>query len=117
MGRFYSDQKRPSRLTQPKTNKYEPEYEERIDTKTGKKYLKETGKTNVYEKIQEAKEGCSLKEIMKRYGIDPNLSAQKVETETGEIFDYTGTPKSLMEALEITNEARNMFEKSSKEIK
>lgn len=114
---FYSESRRPNRITQPKTSEYEPEYEEHIDTKTGKKYLKQVGKTNVYEKIQEAAEGVTLAEIIQRYGINPAESAEKLESSTGEILDYTNTPKNLMEALEISNQAKNIFEHSAHEIK
>ena len=117
MSRFYSETNRPARVIQPATRTTEPEYKETIDTKTGKKVLKKIGEIDVYEKIQTATEGTSLKELINRYNIDPSESAVKLETETGEILDYTNQPRNLMEALEITNQAKNLFENSSKEIK
>lgn len=114
---FYSETRRPARITQPATNTIEPIYKEAINTKTGKKYLKKIDEVDVYEKIQAAAEGVTLKEIIKRYGIDPTESAQKIEELGEEILDYTNTPNNLMEALEITNNAKNIFDKSSKEIK
>lgn len=114
---FYSETRRPSRISQPKTNNIEPIYKEAINTKTGKKYLKKVDEVDVYEKIQAAAEGVTLKEIIKRYGINPFESAEKIDEFGTEILDYTNQPKNLMEALEITNEAKNVFDNLSKEIK
>lgn len=114
---FYSDTYRPKRVRQPKCSKLEPVYEERIDTKTGKPYLKKVKNENIYERIQTAAEGVTLKELIKRYNIDPSESAKHIESATGEILDYTNLPQNMLEALETSIQAKNIFELAAPEIK
>lgn len=111
---FYSETNRPRTIAQKETNRVEPEYEERTDPKTGKKYLKKVGETDVYAKIQESKESSMLKNILDRYKIDPKDSATKIEDN---VLDYTTQPKNLMEALAIAEEAKSIYNQSSAEIK
>lgn len=111
---FYSESNRPKTIAQPTTNPIEPEYEERTDTKTGKKYLKKTGETDVYAKIQESRESSKLSNILNRYKIDPKDSATKIDDN---ILDYTNQPKNLMEALAIAEDAKTIYNQSSAAIK
>lgn len=111
---YYSESRRPKTIAQPETNPIEPDYEERTDTKTGKKYLKKVGETDVYAKIQESKESSLLKNILDRYRIDPKDSAIKIDDN---ILDYTTQPNNLMEALAIAEEAKAIYNQSSAEIK
>lgn len=112
--KFYSESNRPRTIPQPETSRIEPEYQERTDPKTGKKYLKKTGEVDVYAKIQESKESSLLKNILDRYKIDPKDSATKIDEN---IFDYTTQPANLMEALAIAEEAKEIYNQSSADIK
>lgn len=119
---FYTHSNRPGRVVQPKTNKFEPEYEERTDAKTGKKYLKKVSETNVYDKIQENKDTNNLKKLLDRYGVKPEDVATNIKEflagiEASPINDYTGLPKTLMESLALEEEAQSIYKRTPKEIK
>lgn len=114
---FYSDTRRPKRITQPRCSKLEPVYEERLDTKTGKPYLKKIKEENIYEKIQCAAEGITLKEIIQRYQIDPSESAKTLESVSGEIRDFTNMPDNILSALECSIQAKSVFDLAAPEIK
>lgn len=98
----------------PETNKLEPEYKEIIN-KNGKKELKETGKINVYEKIQEAREGTALEELTKKYLIKINdMDLTKIEDT---VTDLTNMPTNLIETMNIINSAREVYDNSPAELR
>lgn len=119
MSKFYSESNKPATIPIPKSSEIEPEYKEVIDTKNGKTILKKIGETNVYKKIQEAADGVTLKEIINRYGIKPedSIDAIKEAMENENVLDYTNISNNLIDNLNKINEAKNIFDNSSKEIK
>lgn len=112
---FYSESNKPTRVAMPKCPKYQPEYEEFIDPKTGNEYLKETGKTNTYERIQEAKDGALLKNIIERYNF--KIDETRLDKIENTINDFTGIPDNIIESLNIVNQARTTFDEMPKDIK
>lgn len=111
---FYSESNRPKTIPMPKTNKYEPEYKEVLN-KNGKKELKEVGKINVYEKIQEARAGSALDEITKKYLIKINdMDLTKLEEA---VTDLTNVPTNLIETMNVINNAKEIYESAPAELK
>lgn len=111
---FYSETNRPPIIPAKKTSKFEPEYEERIDTKTGMTYLKKTGETNVYERIQASKDSTDIQKIVERYQI---TLENKPEMNMDEVLDYTNIPGNLIEAQQLIIKAKQLFEKEPKDIR
>lgn len=112
---FYSESNKPKTIATPCGSKFEPEYEEVINNKTGKTELKKTGETNVYDKIQESKESALLENIIKKYKIDINENNLTKIEET--INDLTNLPDNLIDNLNIINQAKQTFEQSPQEVK
>ncbi|WGL31319.1 internal scaffolding protein [Dipodfec virus UOA04_Rod_907] len=112
---FYSETNRPAVIPMPETSKYIDEFEEVLNTKTGRKELKKTGTTNVYEKIQEGKEGAILSNIIKKYKI--SLDDTKVKVLEEVIEDLTNLPTDLMESLNTIENAKKIYKEMPQEIK
>ena len=86
------------------------EFAEDID-ENGKKYLKEVGKTNVYEKIQEAAKGCEIYEI-----VDQCLKtgdASILNRGKGTYGDFTNMPDTRIQIMKAEKE----FNSLNKEIR
>lgn len=111
---FYSNNNRPATIPMPKTNTLEPEYKEKI-SKNGKKELVQTGVTNIYEKIQDARQGSELATLINQYKMKVNenniLELEKT------IVDLTNIPTNLIEAQNMINDAKNTFNLMPTEIK
>ena len=98
----------------PITSKFEPEYKEIIN-KNGKKELKETGKINVYEKIQEAREGTAIEELTKKYLVKINdMDLTKLDEA---VTDLTNMPTNLIETMNVINKAREIYDNSPAELR
>lgn len=114
MSKFYSESNRPKTIPMPKTSTLEKEYKEKIG-KNGKKELVEVGVTNVYEKIQEARQGSELATLINQYKMKINenniLELEKTVT------DLTNIPTNLIEAQNMINDAKNTFNLMPTEIK
>lgn len=111
---FYSLTNKPPRKTYPESHKIVPTYSIKIDKATGKKELKETGKTDIYEKIQESKESTLLYNILERYAAgDTNILNQR----QGSYGDFSEYPENLAEAQQIMIDAENKFKKLPLEIR
>lgn len=76
----------------PTGDKFDKTYEMQFD-KTGHKILKESGKTNRYEKIQCHKDETLIENILKRATLDPSVLEQRI----GQYGDFSKMPKSLAE--------------------
>lgn len=76
----------------PTGDMYDKIYEMQFD-KTGHKILKQSGKTNRYEKIQSHKEETLIENILKRATLDPSVLQQRI----GQYGDFSQMPKSLAE--------------------
>ena len=105
---FYSLTNKPPRMPYPKSNKIVNTYSLKIDKATGKKELKATGKTDIYEKIQESKESTLLYNILEKYTAGDTSVLDKKQ---GMYGDVTELPTNLAEAQQLIIEAENTFKK------
>lgn len=111
---FYSRINRPKTIPAPKTEKTIPTFSLKINPETGKKELEESGKTNIYDKIQAAKEGTLIYNILDRY--------QKGETDVlkklnGQYGDFTQMPKTLAEMQQKLIDSEKMFNELPLELR
>ena len=66
MAEYYSRVNKSATIAQPKCDKIVPTYGKEID-KDGKVHIVETGKTNLYEKIQASKDDTLIYNILDRF--------------------------------------------------
>jgi len=111
---FYHRSNKPKTIPMPECSQYEPTYSLVIDEKTGKKELKKSGKTNIYEKIQAAKDECDIYKILERY---ENGNVDVINKVQGIYADITNMPRNLAEAQNLILKTENEFAKLPKEIK
>lgn len=95
-------------------SRFENEYQEEIDSKSGKLSLKKIGKKNIYEIIQADREDTKIENILWRLANN-DMSVLKQATLT--YVDEKDFPKSLMEAQNIVVKARQEFDKFPMEVK
>lgn len=74
--------------------------------KNGHKILKETGKTNFYEKIQENAEACKIENILKRATLGDSTALNRYVPAW---FDATEYPTNLAEAQQAIINLENIF--------
>ena len=103
---FYSLTNKPPRMPYPKSEKIVDTYSLKIDKTTGKKELKVSGKTDIYEKIQESKDGTLLYNILERYTAG---DIEVLNKRQGMYGDVTNLPTNLAEAQQLIIEAENTF--------
>lgn len=82
--------------------------------KNGHKELKETGKTNFYEKIQENAETCKIENILKRYQLGDESALNRY---TPAWFDASEYPTNLAEAQQAIINLENIFSSLPIEIR
>lgn len=111
---FYSESNRPKTIPQPETSQYEDEYEEVIN-KDGKVELKKTGTINVYEKIQAASEGITLRELISKYQI--KVDDWDLTKINDSINDLTEIPENIIEYMNIVNKAKEIFESAPEQVR
>ena len=100
----------------PAGSKEKTRYEMRM-TKTGHKYIKAVETINIYDRIQDNKDECDAKKIVKRATMgDPNAIAKikQVKTNYG---DTTLMPHNLMEAQQMIIDGKKAFDSLPKEIR
>lgn len=95
----------------PHGNKIQPEYTQGVEK--GKKKLIKTGTTNIYEKIQQFKDECDIKNILNRC-MDGDYSMLRTG---GQYGDFSNLPKSLNELQAFNKQAEMNFMKLPKEIR
>lgn len=111
---YYTESERKPIIPMPACSKYETEYKEIVD-KEGNLELKEVGKINIYDKIQEARASVELKELLAKYQPEINENdLTKIEEITA---DFTNLPENLIEVTNILNNARSVFDQAPVEIK
>lgn len=110
---MYHWNKRPKTIAAPNGSPEEPEYTMCID-KNGHKYLKETGKTNTYNLIQESLEETKIENIMRR-AERGDLTALNITN--GQYLDITELPNTLAEAQNFVIKATQDFERLPLEIR
>lgn len=102
---FFSRTNKPATIAQPKCEKIVPTYGKEID-KDGKVHIVETGKTNLYEKIQACKDDTLIYNILDRFVAGDVSVLQKNQ---GVYADITEMPKTLAEAQQSLITAENYF--------
>lgn len=111
---FYKRDKRPETIPYPKSDKIVPTYSLKIDKQTGKKELVKTGSTNLYEKIQAAKEETMIYNILERFNAGEIDVINKVK---GVYGDFRNVPTSLAEAQQAIIDAEDTFNKLPLDIR
>ena len=102
---YYSRSNLPATIAQPKCEKIVPTYGKEID-KDGKVHIVETGKTNLYEKIQASKDDTLIYNILDRFAAGDVSVLQRHQ---GVYADLTYMPKTLAEAQQSLITAENYF--------
>ena len=109
---FYSRTNRPKTIVPPIGDGTAPEYEEVFEN--GIYYLRETGKTNLFDMVQASKEETLVYNIIARYQRgDLNALNQRV----GQYMDVVGMPTNLAEAHQVMLDVQRKFDSLSPEIK
>lgn len=103
---FYNRSHYPKTIAYPKSEPNVPVFALKIDKDTGKKELKKTGATNLYEKIQASKEGTLIYNILERFNNGDNEALNKTK---GTYGDFSQMPKTLAEAQQSLIDAENAF--------
>ena len=110
---FFSRVNKPATIAQPKCEKIVPTYGKEID-KDGKVHIVETGKTNLYEKIQACKDDTLIYNILDRFAAGDISVLQKNQ---GVYADLTDMPKTLAEAQQSLITAENIFNNLPLEVR
>lgn len=94
-------------------NRMEPEYKERYDEETGKKYLVKVGEINIYEKIQTYKDECDVHSILERM-VNGDTSMLRTNAVYANISNM---PKSYGEMFNRIKELQETFNNLPKSIR
>lgn len=89
-------------------------FRSKIDKETGKIEIVPDGKINIYDKIQAAAEGTTIKEIINRF---QQGDLEALNQAAKQYADTTGLPKTLAEAHQRIIDAEAMFMKLPPEIR
>lgn len=111
---FYSRTNKPATIAYPKSEKTIPTFSLEIDKTTGKKTLKETGKTNIYDKIQASAEQTKIYNILDRFNAGDIDAINKVK---GHYGDFTNLPRTLAEAQQQLINAEKLFYQQPLEVR
>ena len=106
MAKFYSRSNYPATIPCPECSENVPTFTLKINKETGKKELKKTGETNLYQKIQAAKEETLIYNIIKRF---ENGDIEALNKTHGTYGDFSNMPKTLAEAQQSLIDAENTF--------
>lgn len=102
---FYSRSNLPETIAQPKCEKIVPTYGKEI-AKDGTVKIVETGKTNLYEKIQASKESTMVYNILDRFNAGDVTALNQRQ---GTYGDFTNMPRTLAEAQQTLIDAEKYF--------
>lgn len=103
---YYTAYIRPNTEETPAGSKEESVYEMMIDL-NGHKILKEKGKTNIYDIIQESLEQSKIENIIRRATEGDIMALQMMN---GEYVDVTDVPHTLAEAQNFVIKAKQEFD-------
>lgn len=110
---FYSRSNLPTTIAQPKCEKIVATYGKEV-AKDGSIKVVETGKTNIYEKIQASKDDTLIYNILDRFNAgDTSVLYQR----QGSYGDFTQAPKTLVEAQQALINAENYFNSLPLEVR
>ena len=104
---------RPEHKPTPAGSRWKINYIIEID-KAGKKVLKESGRTNIYEIIQESLEETKLDNIIRRATLGDETVLNVLN---GQFMDVTEMPTSFMEMQNLVLKAKAEFNKLPLEIR
>lgn len=110
---FYTKENNIKEST-PNGNIFEPIYQEALDKK-GHLYLKEVGKTNVYENIQASKDNAILEIMLEKYQKTGDASI--FETRQTFYDDFTNLPSSPIDLQNRIMQAERAFYTLDKEVR
>ena len=109
---FFSRINRPKTVVPPIGDGTAAEYEEVFEN--GHYYLRESGKTNLFDMVQASKEETLVYNIIARYQRgDVNALNQRV----GQYMDVVGMPTNLAEAHQVMLDVQRKFESLSPDVK
>lgn len=111
---FNSAFNRPDPIETPSGTPLQPTYSYRIDKKTGKRQLVQTGETNIYEKIQANLESSKLENIVKKC-TNGDLSSLNIRE--GNYIDISEIPTNLIEIQNTILKAHDQFNELPSEIR
>ena len=111
---FYSRIKKPDTIPAPSGEKVVPTFSLRISKETGRQELVKTGTTDIYEKIQAAKEGTLIYNIIERFQNGDITALNKNKLCYG---DTTIVPKTLAGMKQALIDAENNFNKLPLEVR
>ena len=110
--KFYNQNDLPPKTYSPCGSPFRIKYKKSVDEE-GNFCVVECGKTNVYEKIQAAKESTEIYNIVERYQ-NGEIGLVQRQTYYG---DVSTTPKSIFEAEEQAQAANENLNKLPKELR
>lgn len=110
---FYSYFNKPKRKQQSFTNTKQKVYKATFD-KHGKRNLVVDSEIDIYDKIQEYKDDCSLTNMFSKYGLS---IYDQLKDKEEQLVDLTNLPTNLMETMEIIDNAKHAFDVQSTAIK
>ena len=111
---FYSRIKKPDTKPAPSGNKIAPTFNLRMSKSTGRQELIESGTTNIYEKIQAAKDSTLIYNIIERY---KNGDVQALNQHNLQYGDTTILPKTLAGMKQALIDAENNFNNLPLEVR
>lgn len=113
---FYTPYNRAPRMQEVFDKREQKVYVEDIDTKTGKRIMREDVPVDIYDKIQEYAEETKISNLFKRYNMTLALK-DNLKFDEGKIIDMTNMPENLTEIMATIDNAKAIFERQSAEIK
>lgn len=115
MSKFFSLTSGRKPVAVPLGDKEVTEYHYEVDKDTGERKLVENElKFNWYQKIQEARVGTSMQEILSRYANGDDSVIGKIEKS---YQDFTSAPRTLAEAYQMISNAERDFKTLPSDVK
>lgn len=109
-------EKNPVTKPSPCGNPIIPHYEMRL-TKNGQKYLSQVGQKNLYNIIQDHKDECDVKQIIRRAKMGDPSALMKLQNTNAKYGDMTLQPKNLIEAHQMITDAKKAFYELPTEVR
>lgn len=100
----------------PSGNPIIKHYEMRL-TKSGHKYLAEVGEKNLYNLIQDHKDECDIKQIIRRAQMGDPTALMKLQNTNKKYGDMTLQPANLIEAHQMITDAKKAFYELPTEVR
>lgn len=112
--RFYSRLNLPERKPSPAGSEWAEKCVIDVDTETGAKVLKITGRENIYEKIQECLEPTKIENIIRRFEEGDRSALGRPD---GIYTDISDMPTNIIEAQKRIQDVKAKFASLPAEIK